>query len=275
MYLLAQNTAILPGGNGHLLDVEGTDVDDHIASVFYDVFGDLPRQGPGDAKSTAKALSFMTERPAHPRILDVGCGSGAQTLQLARLIDGEIVAVDNHQPFLEALQLKAAERALDSRIRVMNSDMNGLRFCDQSFDIIWSEGAIYIIGFVNGLREWRRFLKSGGYMAVTEITWLKPEPPEEISIFLSRECPAMQNVETNLRTIAEAGYVIADHFTLPESSWWNDYYNPLEIRLQAMRSKYADDESALEVVEARQLEIDLFRKYSEYYGYVFYVMRAQ
>jgi len=275
LYLLAQNTAILPGGNGHLLDVEGTDVDDHIASVFYDVFGDLPRQGPGDAKSTAKALSFMTERPAHPRILDVGCGSGAQTLQLARLIDGEIVAVDNHQPFLEALQLKAAERALDSRIRVMNSDMNGLRFCDQSFDIIWSEGAIYIIGFVNGLREWRRFLKSGGYMAVTEITWLKPEPPEEISIFLSRECPAMQNVETNLRTIAEAGYVIADHFTLPESSWWNDYYNPLEIRLQAMRSKYADDESALEVVEARQLEIDLFRKYSEYYGYVFYVMRAQ
>jgi ubiquinone/menaquinone biosynthesis C-methylase UbiE len=250
-------------------------MDDHIVSVFYDVFSDLPRQGPGDAKSTAKALSFISERPAHPHILDVGCGSGAQTLDLARLIDGEILAVDNHQPFLDALQLKAAEQGLSGRIRVLNSDMNDLHLGDQKFDIIWSEGAIYIMGFEKGLKEMQRLLKPIGYVAVTEVSWLKPDPPAELCEFWNREYPAIQSIDLNLNVVKEAGYSLISHFILPTSSWSDNYYNPLESRLQKMRSKYAGDDSALEVVEACQLEIDLFRKYSDYYGYVFYLMRTQ
>jgi ubiquinone/menaquinone biosynthesis C-methylase UbiE len=250
-------------------------MDDHITSVFYDVFNDLPRQGPGDAKSTGRALSVMTERPANPRILDVGCGTGAQTLDLARLIDGEILAVDNHQPFLDALQKKASEPGLSGRIRVLNSDMNDLHLGDQSFDIIWSEGAIYIMGFEKGLKEMQRLLKPSGYVAVTEVSWLKPEPPAELCEFWNREYPAIQSIDHNLNIVKEAGYSVISHFVLPESSWLNDYYKPLEARLWTMRSKYAGDESALAIVESCQLEIDLFRKYSDYYGYVFYVMRAK
>jgi len=245
-----------------------------LSEVFYELFTGLPRQGPGDSGSTAKALALITPRPMAPRILDIGCGNGTQTLDLARLTDGTIVAVDNYQPVLETLRQRAAVLGVSQRITLMNADMGDLQLPDHQFDIIWSEGAIFVIGFDKGLREWKRLLKPGGYIAVTEAAWLKPDPPEDLFEFWNREYPAIRSVDQNLEAIDEEGYSIVGYFTLPDSSWWDDYYTPLEANVQTMRSKYAGNEDALSVIEAAQREIDLHRKYSAYYGYVFFVMRA-
>jgi ubiquinone/menaquinone biosynthesis C-methylase UbiE len=245
-----------------------------LSEVFYELFAGQPRQGPGDSGSTAKALSLITPRPIAPRILDIGCGSGTQTLDLVRLTNGTIVAVDNYQPLLETLRQKATALGVSQRITIMNADMGNLQLPDQQFDIIWSEGAIFVIGFDKGLQEWKRLLKPGGYIAVTEAAWLKPDPPAVLFEFWNREYPAIRSIDQNLRATAEAGYSIVGHFTLPDSSWWDQYYTPLEANVRTMRSKYAGNEEALSVIEAAQLEIDLHRKYSAYYGYVFFVMRA-
>ena len=199
-----------------------------LSEVFYELFTGLPRQGPGDSNSTAKALSLITPRPTAPRILDIGCGSGTQTLDLARLTDGTIVAVDNYQPFLETLRQRAAVLGVSQRITLMNADMGDLQLPDHQFDIIWSEGAIFVIGFDKGLREWKRLLKPGGYIAVTEAAWLKPDPPADLFEFWNREYPAIRSVSQNLKAIADEGYSIVGHFTLPDSSWWDGYYTPLE-----------------------------------------------
>ncbi len=246
---------------------------EHLTKVFFDVYKGLPRQGPGDTDSTVRALSLMTKRPVHPLILDIGCGSGAQTLDLAQACECEIIALDKHRPFLGALQLKSVEMGISNRVRVVHADMTDLKYADRYFDIIWSEGAIYIIGFEKGLAEWRRLLKPRGYIAVTEISWLTADPPAEVREYWGKEYPAMQPVHSNLKIITDLGYSVVGYFTLPSSSWWNDYYTPLENRLNEKRQAYARDERALGIIEASQTEINIYRKYSDHYGYVFYVMQ--
>ncbi len=242
--------------------------------IFFEIHTDIPKEGPGDTESTKKAFSKITSLPPRPKILDIGCGPGRQTLDLAALIDCEIIAVDTHPSYLAALEEKAKQAGFSDRIRAIRMDMNALDFAAGSFDIIWAEGSIYIAGFENGLNTWRRLLKEGGWMAVTEVSWLRPDPSEEVKKFWAEAYPAIKSVEENLKIIAVCGYEIVDHFALPSAAWWDDYYRPIERKLVALREKYKADPEALSIIEAEQTEIDIYRKHSDFYGYVFYVMRS-
>ncbi|HXG68618.1 MAG TPA: class I SAM-dependent methyltransferase [Blastocatellia bacterium] len=248
---------------------------DRAREIFFEIHRGLPREGPGDSASTRKAFSMLADLPPQPKILDIGCGPGKQTLDLAALTDGEIIAVDNHQPYLDALEEQARQQGLSDRIRVMNTDMFALKFPEASFDVIWAEGSIYIIGFARGLKEWKALLRKSGYLAASELTWLKPDPPDEARKYLEEAYPAMQDVEGNLQIIKDSGYKTVDYFALPESAWWDDYYAPLEGRLKILQEKYKGDEEALAVLEMERAEIDLYRKYSDFYGYVFYIMQKR
>jgi len=241
--------------------------------ILFDIHCDLPREAPGDNPSTQRAFEMMSGLPTAPRILDIACGPGMQTIHLAQLSNAIITAVDTHTPFLEQLRQNAAQAGVSQRISALNMSMFELDFADP-FDVIWCEGAIYIIGFEAGLKAWRSLLKPGGWLAVTEISWLKPNPPDEIRNFWESDYPGIESVEGNLRRIARQGYNLVGHFTLPPSTWWDFYYLPLETRLVMLRQKYAQDQSALDILAATQLEIDLYRRYSDWYGYQFYIMRA-
>jgi SAM-dependent methyltransferase len=153
--------------------------------------------------------------------------------------------------------------------------MFALDFEPASFDVLWSEGAIYIIGFERGLREWRPLLKTGGYLAVTELSWLIADPPAEAKTFWLENYPRIQTREENLDILQKAGYREVGHFALPESAWWQDYYTPLEKRIAMLAEKYRNNDEALAFLDNSQREIDLYRKYSEWYGYVFYVMQIE
>jgi hypothetical protein len=152
--------------------------------------------------------------------------------------------------------------------------MSRLGFPERSFDLIWGEGSIYCMGFAHGLRALRPLLKEGGQIAVSELTRFKPGAPEEGVAFWEGEYPAMQDVEGNLALFAESGYRIIGHFPLPESAWW-EYYEPLIKKHAAFREKHAGNEAALAVLAQEQLEIDMYRKYSAYYGYVFFIARRR
>jgi ubiquinone/menaquinone biosynthesis C-methylase UbiE len=241
--------------------------------IFWEIHSDLPREGPGTAESTRKAFSMIPDLPEAPDILDVGCGPGMQTLDLAALTKGKITAVDNHQAFLDDLRKRAAEQGLSKQIEIMNGDMNALPFAQKSFDLIWAEGSIFIMGFEKGLRAWRPLLKDGGYVAVTDAAWLRPDVPAEVKKFW--ECyPGMQDVAANVKAVERAGYRLIGHFTLPDEAWWNDYYHPMEKKLALLREIHKDDKEALKYLTVEQVEIEMFRKYSKYYGYVFFVMQT-
>lgn len=249
-------------------------MNEHIKQIFFEIHQDIPREGPGDAASTRKAFSMLTQLPPQPCILDIGCGPGKQTLDLAQMTAGTITAVDNHPPFLEHLRQQARLAGVADRVNVIEGDMFALEFEQEHFDLIWSEGAIYIIGFEQGLRVWKPLLKPGGYMAVTQIAWFQTNPPQELIEFWEREYPEMQTREECMACIPRTGYELIGHFPLPESAWWDDYYTPLTQRLLRLREKYRHDSEALEVIEQHETEIEMYRKYPQYYGYEFYIMRA-
>lgn len=244
-----------------------------LMQVFMDVQRGLPRQGPGNDDSTLRALGLCAELPRRADILDVGCGPGMQTLALTRGNEGPVTAVDVYDEYLDELRTRAASAGVGERITVARADMMQLPFEDGAFDLIWAEGAAYIMGFDRAFSAWRKLLRAGGYVAVTELTWLVADPPSEVAAFFGAEYHAMTDIETNLASIRIAGYDIVDHFTLPDSAWWDDYYTPLEARLPGLREKYADDEAALAIVAAAEQEIEMRRRYADAYGYEFFIAR--
>jgi len=251
---------------------------------FYQIFdASLPRLGVGNEASTKRALDTVLPAisprggdPAHPlRILDIGCGNGAGTICVARHVNGSILAVDNRQAFLDELQRRAAKAGVSGKIQVSLRDMRTLAKEEGPFDLIWSEGAIFIVGFRAGLAAWHSLLAPGGGLAVSELAWLKSDPPAECREFFSSVYPAMTDVATNLATIAACGYEVVGHFAQPESAWWEPLYHPLEERLRVLRGQHAADAEKLSMIESIQMEIDVYRKYSAYYGNVFYLMRRR
>lgn len=239
---------------------------------FFEIHKELPREGPGNDESTKKAFGMLSRLPEHPQILDVGCGPGMQTKALASLTDGTITAVDRHEPFLRELEKWVADHGAEGKIQTVCADMFALPFAEGSFDLIWSEGAIYIIGFERGMREWGKLLRPGGYLVASEVTWLTGERPAEIEAFWQEHYPAIAGVEENKQIVQRAGYRLVGSFTLPESGWW-EYYGPLEKRVAKLRDEYAGQVDMQQALDETQQEIDLYRKYGTYYGYTFFIMQ--
>jgi ubiquinone/menaquinone biosynthesis C-methylase UbiE len=244
-----------------------------MEGLYFKIFEALPRQGPGDEESTKKAFRKLSDLPQCPEILDVGCGNGSQTLMLAKLSQGNITALDNHAPFIDILKHKARQARLETKIQCIVGDMAAMSFSGKSFDVIWSEGAAYNMGFENALKSWNTLLKHRGYLVVSELVWFKKEVPQEIRDYFVREYPDMNYYEDVHPMIKLARYEMIDYFPLPSKSWWTDYYTPVEKKLAEMRWEYYSNEDAQSIFNAFQLEINMHRKYSEYYGYGFYIMR--
>jgi len=242
--------------------------------VFSEIHQGLPREGPGRNEYTRKAFQMLPQL-YRPRILDVGCGPGGPTMELARLSQGDVVGVDIHQPYLDELTKKVKQAGLSDRVKAVNCSMFNMDFPDESFDIIWAEGSIFIIGFERGLKEWRRLIKPNGFLVIHEMAWLRADPPQEIYDYWKKFYPGISTVPEKLELIAGCGYTFLGHFTLPEDAWWIEYYGPLEERIEQLRKKYVDDTEALAVLDREQREIDLFKKYCEWYGSVFFIMQKR
>jgi SAM-dependent methyltransferase len=242
---------------------------------FYELFCGLPRGGPGDNKSTRKAFANLKNLPSEPLILDIGCGPGMQTLELARISKGKIIALDNYQPFLDILMQKAIEEGLDKRIIPKNQSMLEMDFEGSPFDVIWSEGALYFMGFQNGLKRCHQLLKNKGYLVVTEAVLLLPNIPKPLKKFWDEGYPDIKNVKSNISLIQNEGFDLLSQFTLPKSSWIDNYYSPMEKRIKELKKKYYDNKIALQVFEDSEKEIKIYNKYSDYFGYEFFIMQKK
>ncbi len=149
--------------------------------------------------------------------------------------------------------------------------MDNLPFQDEELDLIWSEGAIYNIGFERGMNEWNRFLKKGGFIAVTEASWFTPERPAEIEDFWMANYPEIDTIPNKIAQMEKAGYTLTAHFILPENCWTEHFYAPQFPAQEAFLKEYPGNAAAADLIAGQRYEESLYYKYKEYYGYVFYI----
>ena len=202
-------------------------------------------------KYTKKAFQ-MLPKIENPHILDIGCGSGVPTIELAKLSNGEIIGIDINQSLLDTLNRRIKEEGLSNRVKTMKRSLLDIDFPDKSFDIIWAEGSIWIIGFEKGLKEWRRFVKPGGFLVVHDVA---------------------KNIVREIRNIPRYGFKLLNSFSLPEDAHWTEYYEPLETRIKELQAKYENDPGALQILRKQQNEIDMVKRNPKEYSSAFYVMQ--
>jgi len=242
--------------------------------LIIDLHKNSDRQGPGSERDTLKAIEFLNlPTDQNLKIADIGCGSGGQTITLAKNLNGQITAVDLFPEFLNELNEKFQKLRLIDRIVTLEKSMDDLPFSEGEFDLIWSEGAIYNIGFENGLKKWKDYLKVGGYLAVSEITWITQSRPKEIEEFWKSEYPGVDIASQKIKQLESNGYSLVGYFYLSQDSWIETYYKPMQARFESFLKRNNNSELARKVVEDNQAEIDLYQKFKEYYSYGFYIAR--
>jgi SAM-dependent methyltransferase len=253
------------------MDEESKSIHEFDFALICEYYAGLRRQGPGSPEVTVKSLSFVDGLTDESRIADIGCGTGGQTMVLADHAPGEITGIDLFPDFIDRFNRNAGKLNLQDRVKGMVGSMDNLPFPPESLDLIWSEGAIYNIGFARGLKEWRTFLKAGGYLAVSEASWFTEERPVEIEEFWKDAYPEIDTVSHKVARMEEAGYIPVATFILPENCWTEHFYEPQVSAQESFLKKYAGNKSAEELVANQRREAELYSRYKKYYGYVFYI----
>ncbi len=241
---------------------------------FYEVFENIPRQGPGMNSSTRKAYKLIKINvPEKPEILDIGCGKGIQTIELARISEGEITAIDNYPYFLDCLQKDAERSGFSNKIKCIQADMNKMPFGSSSFDLIWSEGAVFVMGIKEGLKSWKSFLKQKGYIVLTDLVWLTDSRPDEITNYFEEECLYVLTIPEVIAEAERNGYDCPAHFTLPDKGWTDEYFLPQQQIIDRLRKKYKESDEARQTFDALEYERELVTRSFEYVGYEFFIFR--
>ena len=234
------------------------------------LFGGLEKLGPGSNADTLHVLSLLP-RQQFQVVVDAGCGSGRQTLVLARELGVTIHAVELFQPFLDGLDRRATAAGLGHLVQTHRMNMKDIPDAFRSIDLLWSEGAAYNIGFGNALTTWSSALAAGGLVVVSELSWLKEQAPDEAREFFRSGYPAMKPAEENVEIAEAAGYRVLATHTLPRRGWIDGYYEVLGPRAKELlgHAEPAVRELAAETMK----EIEVFDRADESYGYVFFVLQ--
>lgn len=230
------------------------------------------RQGPGSEEATNLAITLAKiDKEKSYKIADIGCGTGAQTMSLAKVLKGSIFAVDLFEEFLEKLKENSKKENTTAHIKTLSASMDNLPFEKEEFDIIWSEGAVYNIGFKDGINYWKDFLKLGGILAVSELSWITNRRPKELEDFWNEEYAEMDTIAGKIRVLEEAGYKVLGHFILPDYCWLDNYYIPLLNSHKDFIEKFGNNENTRMIVEKDIQEAEFYKKYKNYYSYGFYI----
>lgn len=242
-----------------------------VIDILIKVHENLDRQGPGSWEATTKALSFLGDLSNISRVADLGCGTGGQTITLAQNIDGNIVGVDQFPEFIDILNENAKKANLEGKLSGVVDNAEALSFENEEFDLIWSEGMIDSIGFEKGLSYWSGFLKKNGYVAVTCPSWLTDVHPAEVETFWKDGGSGLDTIGYNIEVMQRLGYTIIAAYTLPETCWTDHYFLPRQEAEKVLLEKYPGDKTLEKYIEGGKYEIELYSKYKQHYGYVFYI----
>jgi ubiquinone/menaquinone biosynthesis C-methylase UbiE len=241
-------------------------------SIHRELYDGLERANPERLAFTRRAFEFLP-RLDHPRILDVGCGTGDVAIELARLGGGEVFGIDLDLRPLRIFEKRIREEGLGARVHAVHGSMLDMSFVPESFDVVWAEASLHIVGINEGLEVLSRFIRPKGYLVVHEMVWIRPDPPTEALDSCKSHYPSIRSIDEFIEQIISYNYESIAHFALPDDFWGCNYYQPLGKRIELLREKYSDNTDALAILDRAQSEVDLYNRYSQWVGSVFFIMK--
>ncbi len=232
--------------------------------AFFALHSDLPREGPGSREDLDWAIK-RANIPADARVLDAGCGPGADIEGLlAHAPEGHVSAVDTHVPFVDAVK---AHWGGDGRVTAMTTDMRDI---DGPFEFIWCAGALYFLGLETGLPLLGSKLAPGGSIAFSDLVYIGSKPAQELRTYLEAEVPLMRTQKELQDAIRKAGFQSLGQRVLPKSSW-EAYFAPMEQKIAKLRP--GASAALAKELDAAEYEIAMWNRYSDTFGYVLSVVR--
>jgi cyclopropane fatty-acyl-phospholipid synthase-like methyltransferase len=235
------------------------------------LFGGMEKLSPGSNADTLHVLRLLPKRQLS-LVVDAGCGTGRQTLALAKELGVLVHAIDSYQPFLNELVQRAGAAQVEHLVEAHCMDMQAIPQTFRDIDLLWSEGAAYSIGFPNALTTWAPALAPGGLVVVSELSWLKEQAPEEVKEFFRSGYPDMRSVQDNIEVARNAGYKVITTHVLPKQAWVDGYYDTLGPRAKALLDH--QDAAVRDFAAETVTEINVFDRSEDSYGYVFYALQC-
>ena len=254
----------------------GTAFDDPTLAALAKLHETLNHKGPGSEDLSRAILAKLKPHlPANPAVVDMGCGSGHAAFLLAELLGATVTGIDLYPPFIAELEARQAADPTRPKVSGKIADMAEPGLLPYCCDLLWSEGAAYVVGFDRALHAWKGLLRPGGFLVVSECTWLAADPPEPVRDYFQDAYPGMLSVAGCLQAAEARGYRFVHAEALPSSAWWTSYYDPLNARIAALKPGLAEDDPMSAVIAETQTEQDMLRHYGDAFGYVFYVLQAK
>jgi ubiquinone/menaquinone biosynthesis C-methylase UbiE len=201
-------------------------------------------------KYTQKAFQMLPKLD-NPQILDIGCGTGIPTIELAKLTDGFITAMDINSKDLRKLEKKIEEQGFENRIKIIEGSLLNYNFKPLSFDIIWAEGVIHIIGFKRGFKVCHKILKKGGFLVLNE---------------------AIKGIKDYIDQLSSFGFTLYDWFKLPDNAWWDEFYKLLESRIKKL-SEMNLNKNLRNKMSRYKRDIEMVKSNPKNFNTAFYILQ--
>jgi SAM-dependent methyltransferase len=245
---------------------------DQYIRALIELHRGLKRQGPGDADFSDFIISQIPDLPANPRIADIGCGTGEGALFLADKFRSTVRAVDVSREFLDELEDRARERGLDHLVEAIQCDMAHLDWAPETIDLLWSEGAAYLLTFKGALKAWRPLMAANGIAVISEISYFTSDVPESVRIYWQNAYPAMGTEAENANHANSSAFEVLGIHRLPSAAWWDNYYAPLKEKMNFFQR--SEDSMMQTVIKETEEEMTLFGQHAKHFGYSFYILKA-
>jgi len=228
------------------------------ASPFFTLHRDLPREGPGNRAELDAALAQIT-LPDAPRILDAGCGPGADIEGLLdHAPDAQLTAIDGQEHFIAQVRARWGD---DPRVTALCGNMLD---AEGPFDLIWSAGALYFLGIETALAEMHKRLAPGGALIFSELVFLTQDPDPELHKQCLIDYAAIAHVCELEDKVRAAGYRLVSCSAVSDAAW-EAYYTPMDARVKLLRLDAGAE--LTKVLDEAEAESALWRKYKRQFGY--------